>query len=62
MWGQGKYDAAGVVSRLGMADNPDDDLEWETPLSPLTYQDEVSGCIIHFRQYHHQYISWLVTN
>ena len=31
--------ADALVSRQGMADNPDDELEWENPLLPLTYQD-----------------------
>ena len=35
-------DAADALSRLDMADNPDNKLEWEAPLPPLTYQDEVS--------------------
>ena len=34
-------DAADALSRLDMADNPDDELELETPLPPLTYQHEV---------------------
>ena len=34
-------DAADALSRLDMADNPNDETEWEAPLLPLTYQDEV---------------------
>ena len=34
--------AADALSRLDMANNPrSDEQEWETPLPPLTYQDEV---------------------
>ena len=33
-------DTADALSGLGMVGNSDDELEWETPLPPLTYQDE----------------------
>ena len=38
-------DAADALSRLDMADNPNDETEWEAPLLPLAYQDEVQGQI-----------------
>ena len=34
-------DVADALSRLGMADNPNEELEWETTLPPLTNQDKV---------------------